>query len=100
MAKDKAGLVDLRSFKSVAVSIKNRGVKKVWRQIGKHSPLGRDELSRLLIANSLVVDEEKGKLDKAEGGRPRERLQKTGATPKQWQGPLWDNHPQGPQVKK
>ena len=102
MAKDKAGLVDLRSFKSVAVSINDRGVKKVWSQIGKPCPLGRDELSRLLIANSLVVDEEKGKLDRAEGGggRPRERQQKTGATPKQWQGPLWDNHPQGPQVKK
>ena len=68
MAKDKAGLVDLRSFKSVAVSINDRGVKKVWSQIGKLSPLGRDELSRLLIANSLVVDEEKGKLDRAEGG--------------------------------
>ena len=73
MAKDKAGLVDLRSFKSVAVSIKDRGVKKVWSQIGKLSPLGRDELSRLLIANSLVVDEEKGKLDKAEGGGAPEK---------------------------
>ena len=100
MAKDKAGLVDLRSFKSVAVSIKDRGVKKVWSQIGKLSPLGRDELSRLLIANSLVVDEEKGKLDKAEGGAPQRKTTKDRSYAEAMAGPAVGQPPTGAPGKK